>query len=301
MSLDDDPNAPRPRALWSIARLGIDPRSEKRTKAGVDLVAIADGNARFAGLREVYESRLWQLLTAPPPDPATLFKIQSDLLTRLDLYRSDYPSRYAGAWALPAEPAFRPWEGDATCWLHDRLQEPSLDLISVLVCSFRSAMDHLNLLEANSYLVAARQALHCALLSLNAPHDLTSDVKMLVEKRLFRNDWSTVSDSDLETVRRNRRSVADPEFSPEESLRQSLNSDRFLGMVTQPDNPNITFVPDAPIVPMNDRLQWFNRNKYALYELYLQAEWDDDSSTKQLRGDEKVSSVAELIRRFGLP
>lgn len=314
LSLEDHPDAPRPRKLWHVARLGISPRPKAKNKSdgtdreshGADLVVLVDHHPEFVGLREAFESPFWELLTPPAPDRADQFEIQRTLLTRLGLYQFEYPLRPVGAWLMPAEPAFRPWDGDATCWLRERLQSPTLDLIAVLVGAFRDAMDRLELLEANSYLGAAREALRKTLQSFNIPKDLGEDITRLVDKRLFRSDWSPPFDSNFTTFRRDRRAAPQRSLTPQEVLHEGIAGDVIPDFHARAKSSGVVYPGKAPIVPLNDELRWLLKHRTALYELYSKGRQARHfhfaiRQFETLHGDEEKISVAELSRRFGLP
>lgn len=307
LSLESHPDAPRPRKVWHVARLGISPCpnvTEVKTDSrggGPDLVALADQYPEFAGLREAFASSLWKLLIPPGPNRVGRLEIQATLLTRLELYQSNYPLRQLGALTMPAEPAFRPWDGDVTRWLHQHLQSPTLDMVAVLVGGFREAMDRLELLEANSYLGAARKTLRAALQRLAPPNDLVEDIAQLVDRRLFRSEWEQPLDSSYKSKRRKRRKAPEIPLTPREILFRAISGDNIPNLYTTlksiGENPG-----QAPIVPLNDELRWFHKHRAALYARCAEpVHCGTDLTFQTLRGDEEAIPRAELSKRFGLP
>lgn len=259
--LGEPPDGARPRTLWWIARIGIDPRSAHRKRATIDLVAAADEFKEFAGLKATFESLLWDLLTPPQRRLSDRVRLHGELLDRLGLYQATFPLRHAGAFALPDEPAFRPWDSDATRWITDQLEEPTLDLVALLGLSFQNALDNLELQEADCYLQALRRSLGIALKQLRCTSEVASKVYALVIRRLLRNDWTSVETDRLRTPRQSRSRTAGkkPETPNTECSFHNLDDAVFNYQMGLPAGAH--WVRSSPIVPMNDRLRAFLDDK----------------------------------------
>lgn len=257
--LGESPKEARPRAFWWIARIGVDPRSEKRKRSTVDLVSKVDESGEFAGLKAAYESDLWSLLTPPQSDWVARASASRKLMERLGLFRATFPQRLTGAAALPDHPAFQPWQDDPTRWLSRLLERPSLDLIALLCLAFQDALSLLDLEEAACYLKSVRDGLPKALESLHCPDRIALQLQRLVINRLLRNDWSGV-DADAVAGPRGSRSKA--EVTPMKRATLALNQ---LGepmaalIATLPSYANA--VRSSPIVPMSDALREFVERK----------------------------------------
>lgn len=295
LGLEKRKDAPRPRTFWSIARSGIEPLSSLRVQANVDLVGTVDAFAEYEGTSAVYHSRLWDLLKLPGSSRSDRIRLLSKLHKERKLFHADWNLRYHGNWILPKEPAFRHYEEGAIANVLALMAgSESLDDVAMFACEFRDAIDRLELKAANEYLMAVRTVLHAATKRLGSPDDLTLDLVRIVEKRLLRDDWSELPQSSLSFKRRVRQKSA-PQMPPMDSLRRIIDSGAHLTHYWQ-------VVPEAPIVPMNPRLEWFMDNRRTIYDAYIAAGSPSfsDAILEDARPS-KRSSTEELARESNLP
>jgi hypothetical protein len=253
--LGEGPRGSRPRAFWWIARIGVNPRSARRKQSKIDLVSMVGEGAEFDGLKEAFESPLWDLLEPPQSDWMTRASASRTLLKRLSLFRANFPEIHDGASALPNHPAFQPWQADPTRWISHLLEKPSLDLIALLCLAFQEALSLLDLEEASYYLRGVRDGLPKALEHLHCPQKIALQLQRLVVNRLLRNDWSGV-DADAVAAPRESRSKA--YATPTTRARLTLNQlgEPMAALVaTLPSYANA--VRSSPIVPMSDALREF--------------------------------------------
>jgi hypothetical protein len=253
--LGEAPGGSRPRAFWWIARIGVDPRSKRRKRSTLDLVSMVSEGAEFDGLKEAFESLLWDLLKPPQSDWVTRASASRTLLKRLGLFRANFPEIHDGAAALPDHPAFQPWQADPTRWISHLLEKPSLDLIALLCLAFQDALSVLDLEEANCYLRGVRDGLPRALEELHCPQKIALQLQRLVINRLLRNDWSGVHADAVAAPRESRsKAYATPTTRARLTLEQ-LGEPMAALVATLPSYANA--VRSSPIVPMSDALRAF--------------------------------------------
>lgn len=248
--LGEPADSERPRAFWWIARIGVDPRSPKRKRSELDLVDAVDEADGFKGLKGAYESELWTLLTPPQSHWTDRAIISKRLLEKMELFRAEFPMRHAAAFAFPDEPAFRPWEIDATRWMTERLKEPTLDLVALLALSFQRALGDLDLQEADCYLRAIGTCLPEALRRLHSTEKVKGRLQSLVVDRLLRNDWTSSEEDARQSPRKSRAKNAPRE--DENALRRFGDPSSMIQAAIM---GKAKTVRSSPIVPMTTQLQ----------------------------------------------
>lgn len=253
--LSDDERGRR-RVFHRIFRQGHDPERVTGNVEGLNLVEVVHRKDEMAQAKLVWDSKLWTIVGPIALSEASIESTFRGLLDKLDLYHANISEisidqLLAGssggleALACPDRDAFALRKPE-TVEKHARniATKPSFDVLAVLCCAFRVAMNRVALEEAASF----REAIRICMKALQRkwPADVVDSLSVLVELRAIRRDYRELDAryGSFELRQRGKRKL--PAASPIFSIsRSSFESDVMPPVVRK--SPAITrFLDNLP-------------------------------------------------------
>lgn len=183
----------RRRIMHRIYREGHDPANVDVLGTKTNLVNALNAQDKWPGSAAFYDSPFWHLVTPPARTLEEQCQIGFSAMNAVAWYQVNDEEARIGLGFRKKESAF---QADSISIIRRSAtllaNIGGLDELCVLCVQFRMAMDKLSLKIAGIYLDAARRAVSRLSQRLNLGDDIKGDLWILVEKRVFRNDWTQI-------------------------------------------------------------------------------------------------------------
>lgn len=183
----------RRRIMHRIYREGHNPTNVDVLGTKTNLVNALNAQDKWPGSAAFYDSPFWHLVTPPAYTLEKQSQIGISAMNAIGWYQVNDEEARIGIGFRKKESAF---QADSISIIRRSatllVNIGGLDELCVLCVQFRMAMDKLSLKIAGIYLDAARRAVSRLSQRLNLEDDIKGDLWILVEKRVFRNDWTPI-------------------------------------------------------------------------------------------------------------